>query len=276
MERHFVMLTFDLEEFDIPEEYGEKVPEADQFKVTLTGMDRLQKLLDCHNIPVTFFTTGNFALKNPELIRLLSEKHEMASHALFHSAFHDFKENDILESKNILESITLKIVVGFRMPRLKPFNSSRLVAWGFQYDSSVNPTFLPGRYNLLHKNPQPDTADGLITLPCSTTATLRFPLFWLSFKNLPARLYNAWCIRTLKKRKNLMLYFHPWEFADIGHYNLPGYVKNPNGEKLVQKLDSLITELKNSKAEFITSQGFCSYLINSNADFRKEHEHSKK
>ena len=265
MERHFVMLTFDLEEFDIPEEYGEKVPESDQFRITLAGMDRLQKLLGRHDIPVTFFTTGNFAQKNPELIRLLSEKHEVASHALFHSVFHEFKENDILESKNILEAITLKKVVGFRMPRLKPFDTSRLVTWGFQYDSSVNPTFLPGRYNLLHKNPLPYMVNGFINLPCSTTATLRFPLFWLSFKNLPAWLYNAWCIRTLKKRKNLMLYFHPWEFADIGHYNLPGYVKSPAGEKLVQKLDRLITELKKSKAEFCTSQDFCSYLMSSDS-----------
>lgn len=32
------MLTFDLEEFDIPEEYGNLVSESEQFSITLSGM----------------------------------------------------------------------------------------------------------------------------------------------------------------------------------------------------------------------------------------------
>ena len=254
------MLTFDLEEFDIPEEYGQKVSASDQMKVTLAGMERLNKLLDVYNIPVTFFTTGNFADKNQELIRMLSKRHEIASHAWYHSPFHVFKESDIPESKRILESITGQEVVGFRMPRLKPFDASKLPGWGIQYDSSVNPTYLPGRYNLLHKNPLPNIENGLIELPCSTTPTLRFPLFWLSFKNLPNSLYAALCRRTLRKRKNLMLYFHPWEFADIGEYKLPGYVKKPNGEKLVKKLEFLIEDLLKQNAEFVTCKDFCKNL----------------
>ena len=254
------MLTFDLEEFDIPEEYGQKVSESDQMEVTLAGMKRLDKLLDIYNIPVTFFTTGNFADKNQELIRMLSKRHEIASHAWYHSPFHVFKESDIPESKRILESITGQEVVGFRMPRLKPFDASKLPGWGIQYDSSVNPTYLPGRYNLLHKNPLPNIENGLIELPCSTTPTLRFPLFWLSFKNLPNSLYAALCRRTLRKRKNLMLYFHPWEFADIAEYKLPGYVKKPNGEKLVKKLEFLIEDLLKQNAEFVTCKDFCKNL----------------
>ena len=254
------MLTFDLEEFDIPEEYGQKVSASDQMEVTLAGMERLNKLLDVYNIPVTFFTTGNFADKNQELIRMLSKRHEIASHAWYHSPFHVFKESDIPESKRILESITGQEVVGFRMPRLKPFDASKLPGWGIQYDSSVNPTYLPGRYNLLHKNPLPNIENGLIELPCSTTPTLRFPLFWLSFKNLPNSLYAALCRRTLRKRKNLMLYFHPWEFADIGEYKLPGYVKQPNGEKLVKKLEFLIEDLLKQNAEFVTCKDFCKNL----------------
>ncbi|MBE9462212.1 polysaccharide deacetylase family protein [Dyadobacter subterraneus] len=268
MKRQFVMLTFDLEEFDIPEEYGQKVSTKEQFDITLEGMDRLKKLLAVHRIPVTFFTTGNFALKNPELIKKLSQRHEIASHALFHSPFHEFRQEDILESKQILEEVTGIKVTGFRMPRLKPLNISRLSDWGFQYDSSINPTFLPGRYNLLHKSAEPTVEKGLIILPCSTSPTLRFPLFWLSFKNLPSALYTAIAKRTLRKRRNLMLYFHPWEFAGIDHYKLPGYVKKPNGERLIQKLDYLISALKETGAEFITSQDYCAYLIKTDKAFQ--------
>ncbi|TDE10205.1 polysaccharide deacetylase family protein [Dyadobacter psychrotolerans] len=260
MERHFINLTFDLEEFDIPEEYGQKVSENNQMDVTLEGMNRLMRVLDKHDITVTFFTTGNFARKNPELVRNLAAKHEIASHALYHSPAHIFQQDDILISKQILESVSESRVTGFRMPRLAPFDESKLTEWGFEYDSSVNPTYLPGRYNLLHKNPLPYIEKGLIELPCSTTPFLRFPLFWLSFKNLPPAIYSSMCLRTLRKRKTLMLYFHPWEFADISSFKLPGFVKNNNGQKLTNRLDGLIQYLKSNKGEFVTCQQFCTQL----------------
>lgn len=251
------MLTFDLEEFDIPEEYGQKVPDHDQMQVTLAGMERVMAVLEKHQVRATFFTTGHFARKNPELVRHLAQKHEIASHALYHSPGHEFRITDILESKKILEEVSGQTITGFRMPRLQAFDIHALRPWGFLYDSSINPTWLPGRYNLLHRNPLPGIEEGLIELPCSTTPYVRFPLFWLSFKNLPAALYNALCRFTLRKRKNLMLYFHPWEFADIGGYKLPGFVKNPDGARLATKLDRLIQSLARQNVAFVTSKTFC-------------------
>lgn len=262
MTKNFVMLTFDLEEFDIAEEYGQKVSHSDQMNITKTGTERLIAVLDKYKIRATFFTTGNYARLNPELIKAISLKHEIASHALYHSSFHPFKETDILESKNILENITGGKVTGFRMPRLRSFDHKVLAGWGFIYDSSINPTYLPGRYNLLHKSPHPYYEDGLLELPCSTTPILRFPLFWLAFKNLPLRLYAALCRRTLRKRKNLMLYFHPWEFAEIADFKMPAYVKYPDGQILVDKLEKLIQNLKSHEAEFVTCQEFCENLKN--------------
>jgi peptidoglycan/xylan/chitin deacetylase (PgdA/CDA1 family) len=260
MGRYLINLTFDLEEFDIPEEYGQKVSEKDQMEVTLAGMQRILPVLEKHHIAVTFFTTGNFAQKNPELIRLLSRNHEIASHALYHAPDHHFEDEDILISKQILEAITEKPVTGFRMPRLQPFDETNLANWGFVYDSSLNPTYLPGRYNLLHKSPIPYRESGIWELPCSTMPFLRFPLFWLSFKNLPVVLYSEMCRLTLHKRKNLMLYFHPWEFADIGAYKLPGYVKSTDGQALTDKLDKLISYLNSQNGEFITCQQLCDTL----------------
>ncbi|CAG5004048.1 hypothetical protein DYBT9275_03288 [Dyadobacter sp. CECT 9275] len=259
MERSLVMLTFDLEEFDIPEEYGQKVSEKAQMEVTLDGMYRLLAILDMHDIRVTFFTTGHFAKQNPELIRRLASRHEIASHALYHSPAHAFEEKDILHARGILEEISGQIVKGFRMPRLAPFNRDVLRKWGFRYDSSLNPTWLPGRYNLLKENPLPSVTDGLIELPCSVTPWLRFPLFWLSLKNLPAGIYAWLCVFTLKKRKNLMLYFHPWEFANLREYQLPGYVKNPDGDRLASKLNKLIYELKKRNATFVTCDTYCDH-----------------
>lgn len=260
MERHIVNLTFDLEEFDIPEEFGQSVSHQDQMEITKQGMVKLISILNRQNIVVTFFTTGNYAKNNPELIRQLSQKHEIASHALFHSPTHVFEENDILASKHILESLTGKRITGFRMPRLRPFDISKLAEWGFDYDSSINPTYIPGRYNLLHKSPVPYREGGLWELPCSTTPLLRFPLFWLSFKNLPQSIYSLMCLRTLRKRNSLMLYFHPWEFANLEGFKLPGYIKRRSGTELVERLESLIEYLLKNNAEFTTCQTHCNHL----------------
>ena len=251
------MLTFDLEEFDIPEEYGQKVSETDQMQVTLRGMENVLSVLDARDIRATFFTTGHFAAENPALIRKLAQKHEIASHALVHAPTHVFRESDIADSRSILEAVSGQTVNGFRMPRLKPFDRAALRREGFRYDSSLNPTWLPGRYNLLGEDPLPSRTDGLIELPCSTTPWLRFPLFWLSFKNLPLRIYAGLCGLTLRKRGNLMLYFHPWEFADLSAYTLPGYVKKTDGDKLTAKLDRLIRAMKKRNAAFVTCNAFC-------------------
>jgi peptidoglycan/xylan/chitin deacetylase (PgdA/CDA1 family) len=255
--RKLINLTFDLEEFDIPEEYGQKVSHEDQMNVTRRGTERLIALLDKHQITATFFTTGNYARQNRDLVKTISLKHEIASHALYHDPFYEFRESDLLESKQILESITGQLVTGFRMPRLKPFRLERLLEIGYAYDSSLNPTYLPGRYNLLHENPLPNLKNGVIELPCSTTPMIRFPLFWLSFKNLPIGLYSSLCGLTLRKRKSLMLYFHPWEFAEIDNFKLPGYVKSPNGDKLLKKLDDLVVYLKKQNGEFVTADALC-------------------
>jgi peptidoglycan/xylan/chitin deacetylase (PgdA/CDA1 family) len=257
MAKHSVMLTFDLEEFDIPEEFGQKVSHQEQIEVTAKGTERLLQVLGHYGIKATFFTTGYYAEQNPELVKRIATKHEIASHALFHNPFRPLEEDDIAESKTILERISGQKVVGFRMPRLQPFPLRLLTDADFEYDSSINPTYLPGRYNLLHKNPLPYREEGIIELPCSTTPFLRFPLFWLAFKNLPISLYARMCNYTLKKRENLMLYFHPWEFADISGYKLPIYIKKNNGEQLAEKLNVLIDFLIKREANFITCREFC-------------------
>ena len=146
-----ILLTFDLEEFDLPLEFGCPISEEDQIKVTDNGLQSLSGLLLKYNIPVTFFTTALYANKNKELIRNLSEKHEIASHSKSHSGF---SEADPHDSKSELEKITGKQVYGFRMPRFRKIDKSVIKAAGYKYDSSINPTFIPGRYNNLFSRRQ--------------------------------------------------------------------------------------------------------------------------
>ena len=100
-----ILLTFDLEEFDLPEEYNIPINKEEQLNVTTQGLKNLLTLLDKYNIQATFFTTAYYAIKNPDLIKLISNKHEIASHMFYHS---NYNPTHIIESKRKLEEITGK------------------------------------------------------------------------------------------------------------------------------------------------------------------------
>ncbi len=239
-----VNLTFDLEEFDIPIEFGVPVSEQQQRDVTVAGTSGLLEILEKTGVRATFFTTANFALGNPGLVREIARDHEIASHAYFHHPHYHFREEDLLASRLVLEKLSGQTVTGFRMPRLQPFDIRLLKTYGYTYDSSLNPTYLPGRYNHFRENPLPHLRNGIVELPCSVSPSIRFPLFWLSFKNLPEFIYQRLARQTLRHRGTLMLYFHPWEFADLSGFQLPGYIRRHSGAPLLGRLERLIEFIK--------------------------------
>ena len=59
-----ILLSFDVEEFDIPEEYGQKLEDKVKFEVSLQGLQTVTDLLDQLDVQVTFFVTANFALNH--------------------------------------------------------------------------------------------------------------------------------------------------------------------------------------------------------------------
>jgi peptidoglycan/xylan/chitin deacetylase (PgdA/CDA1 family) len=240
MHNRKVLLTFDLEEFDIPNEYGSNLCWEEQITVGRQGMVALSEVLNFHNKPVTIFTTAAYALENREQLRDLAQKHEIASHTFYHSNYHN---EHLLQSRMVLEEITGKDVSGLRMPRMRPVDMSLVRHAGYTYDSSINPTFVPGKYNNTHLPKTLYKEKNVYRLPCSVSPNTRIPLFWLSFKNFPYFLYKKLALDALKSYGYLNLYFHPWEFTDISKYKLPGYVKKDSGDKLIEKLHRLITDL---------------------------------
>ncbi|MFX6794044.1 hypothetical protein ABTH15_19680, partial [Acinetobacter baumannii] len=85
----------------------------------------------------------NFADHFPNEIKALANKHEIASHTYYHGYYEDAH---LLQSKLRLEAITEKKITGLRMPRMRPVSMHAVAEAGYDYDSSVNPTFLPGKY----------------------------------------------------------------------------------------------------------------------------------
>ena len=238
-----IYLSFDIEEFDMPKEYGYDIAFERQIAISRKGLTAILDLLKKHQMRATFFSTVVFAQQVPDLInRLIEEGHELASHTYYHS---DFKNEHLKRSKEALEQQFGVTVEGLRMPRMLEVSAEEVKKAGYRYNSSVNPTFLPGRYNKLHVPKRFFNENGLWQIPAAVS-WFRFPLFWLSFHNLPLWLYRFLLKRSVKSIGYAALYFHPWEFTDLHQkeFNFPAYVMRNSGEKMITRFDSLLTFIK--------------------------------
>ena len=265
MKKHkTVLLTFDVEEFDTPLLHGISLSEADQLRIAKQGLERVCQVLQETNQPAsTFYTTANYALYDTETIRMLAQQHEIASHTYYHT---HFTPDDVLGSKNKLEELIAKPVQGFRMPNMGSFDIHLVKEAGYLYDSSVNPTYLPGKYNYTSSPIRPYWKEGIAEIPAAVVPGIRFPLFWLSFKNLPLSVYLALCRYSLHRTGLLNLYFHPWEFADLEGFKIPSFIIRPHGPALALKLKQFIQQLQtDTSIQFSTTAAFASQWIAENS-----------
>jgi hypothetical protein len=65
--------------------------------------------------------------------------------------------------------------------------------------------------------------------------------------------------QTLKNHGFLNIYFHPWEFTDLGAYNMPDYVRRFSKDILIERLEAYINWLKN-EGVFVTMGNFAETL----------------
>lgn len=250
-----ICLTFDIEEFDTPlVDHKVEIPLRKQLAVSREGTTAILDMLQGMGVKATFFVTGVFAENNTDIIgRMVNEGHEIASHSYCHT---NFREGDYKLSKEVLEKISGREIVGYRAPRMAGADTKKLKELGYQYDSSTNPCLLPGKYNNFKAKREVHKDKNSITeIPASVATPLRIPLFWLSLHLMPINIYIWLCTKALKKNRFLNIYFHPWEFSNQIHnqeYKMPIYIRKNAGEKLILRLATVIDELKNRGHKFGT------------------------
>lgn len=254
-----IMITLDVEECDIPLEYGFEISLEEQLEVSREGLKIFMELVDALEIPITIFCTGVYAQNNSTWISQLHPRHELASHGFYHGSF-DAKK-DLKSSKDLLEELSGRKVRGFRMARMQYVDETEIKLAGYQYHSSLNPTWIPGRYDHRDKPTSPFFEHGLWNVPASVTPNTRIPLFWLAFKNFPLWFFTYLSHICLRKNRFLNLYFHPWEFADLSKFPLPFHVKRGHRGALKAKLASYLKGMqKNLSVDFITMNEYVKNL----------------
>lgn len=120
----------------------------------------------------TFFVVGAYARRFPENVRLISNMgFEVGSHSMWHEDMAsktdaDFEE-DVRSSKDLLEQLIQKPVLGFRAPSfsIMPRQLQILASVGYRYDASTTQSLrFHGGGNLDHSS-ELDSNSGLIVFP---------------------------------------------------------------------------------------------------------------
>lgn len=251
-----ILLSFDIEEFDMPLEYKGEISVEEQLSISRKGLQNILALLKKYDAKATFFSTVVFAENNKDLVKqLIGDGHELASHTWFHSKF---EIGDLKKSRERLQNLFNTNITGLRMPRMMKVAEKEVEGAGYSYNSSVNPTFLPGRYNNLKVSRIYFKEGDVLQIPASVSPNYRIPLFWLTFHNFPLNFYKKLAKDVLQKDKYLNIYFHPWEFADIKNkkFKLPAFTTKNTGPEMVERFDQFLFWLKDSGYEFSTIQEF--------------------
>lgn len=186
-----IALTFDIER-DCPSLF--KTTEGIE-----RGLPKILELLNECNITSTFFITGDVAERFPYVVKRIAERHEVASHGYHHRRLDHIterEESEIQQSKQLLETVTKKEVLGFRAPRLLVCRElyQVLAKSGFRYDSSMT-YFRPSHFAI-----DGELTEYRVQLP---SALLRFPG--------GLRLFETVCSLSVFP----VLFFHSWEAVDM-------------------------------------------------------------
>lgn len=250
--KHSVLISFDVEEFDLPREHGGEISLEEGVKVSAEGLLKILELTHRTGIKATFFVTGDFAKSRPDLVKeIKASGHEVGCHGVSHF---EPKSDDVEQSRKIIEGIIQDKVYGYRQPRMSKINYESLADSGFLYDSSINPAWIPGRYNHRDIVRKAFRKNGVVEVPVSVATGARIPLFWLMLHLSPVKAYLMGARRSLKETGYFATYFHPWEFSEslMGYGAVPFYIKINSGEKMVARLEKVIMDLKKRGYTFRT------------------------
>ncbi|UCG47513.1 MAG: DUF3473 domain-containing protein [Phycisphaerales bacterium] len=191
------------------------------------NMDRILELLHGHGVRATFFWVGWLAERYKSLLkRCCDAGHEIASHGYHHVLPHqvglDRFRGDIDKAKKVLEDVSGRAVLGFRVAGFGIKSDTRwafdvIREVGYIYDSSVLPAqgghggisdSLLGPYFV-------ETSSGyLLEVPMSVVTFFghRTPMFGGGYLRLAGRPMLKWGIKRLHALgQPLIVYFHPRE-----------------------------------------------------------------
>lgn len=226
--------------------------------------------LDRTDNQATFYVVAELAESHPEVIRRIhSAGHEIGSHTYSHRLLPGLSEEElereIVESKQVLESIVDEQIKGFRAPELNHtrFSLQTLDSAGYQYDSSaINSIPIPGFYSPWDKidSDEPQELEyefGTVNeVPLSVNPYCRLPVSgaWI---RLLGRRYTDWTLRSLERRNHVpVFYLHPRAFQSISRSRgLPRRIYHHSGKWSIDLVESILERYDSLPVRELVSGG---------------------
>jgi peptidoglycan/xylan/chitin deacetylase (PgdA/CDA1 family) len=179
------------------------------------SIPRILDLFDRVGARCTFFVSGEVARAiSSELRDIASRGHEIASHGRRHVRYDRLSisglEEELQSSKDTLEDVTGRRIVGFRSPYFAPHSNlfPALARAGYEYDSSLVAGRLPGRYNNKISD-GPFWKESILEIPIGRLPFTPLPsgLLWLNL--LRSAVPLSWLPRPSKQLG--VFYLHPFD-----------------------------------------------------------------
>ena len=160
-----------------------KFESADLRYLVFDHVDEYAELIRSLDLPLTVFVVGEVLEDRPDVVRRLDAELDVEFH--LHSYSHDMDgavdtEREIRDGVRAFRSVLGRDPRGYRAPRfiVDGGDLAALSEAGFEFDSSVCPSYRPGVYNNLDAPTEPyypEAAPDLLELPISVHPRLRIP-----------------------------------------------------------------------------------------------------
>jgi hypothetical protein len=193
-------------------------------------LPKLERIIRKYNIKLTAFATGKTLEENPDILESLrSMKAEIEQHSYSHQIGHFSKITDIEKGIQTHEKLVGVPPLGYRAPQgiITQEEALFLDNSGIKFDSSIFPTFFPGRFNRLNSPVVPFMIkeSNLIEIPFSVVPKIKIPIS-LSYMQLLGLDTFKFFFKVFGLPELIVYDFHTYELGKVPSYTgLPVYDK---------------------------------------------------
>lgn len=159
------------------------VDEPGRTYITVEYLSEYIELIQSVGVPVSVFVVGRLLEERPEVVDRLRTELDTEFH--LHSYAHDPEmqdgfRTDLRDGVGAFESFFGRRPQGYRAPlgKITDTQLTTLDREGFEFDSSIFPSYRPGTYNNLSAPTEPyrpDNTEQLVELPVGVVPYLRLP-----------------------------------------------------------------------------------------------------
>ncbi len=147
----------------------------------LGAIENLLSTLTSFGTKITAFTVGSLFETHPEVIELFAKyKCEFEAHSYSHDFKNPDSETEVINSREAYYNYFKKYPTGYRSPRgiITPEGIKNLEKHGFQYDSSIFPSYFPNpfRYLFSQKTVHYHSGSNIMEIPFSSISPMRLTL----------------------------------------------------------------------------------------------------